>query len=70
MTEWKKFPAPDLERIFVAGWQKASGNTVAYWWLYEDMSDENGRPIDHPDALRWTELPECPAEPPSPDEVG
>lgn len=54
MSEWQDIEtAPSLERIIVAGWQPASGNVRAYWWWYEDVTDEHGRPIDWPHALMW-----------------
>ncbi len=53
--------APDLERVFVAGWQKPRGTVAAYWWLHEDHTDERGVPTEHPDALKW-----CPLPPPPP----
>jgi hypothetical protein len=59
-------PPPDLERVFVAGWQKPSGRTAGYWWVHEDMTNERGRPIDHPDALKWQFLPARPSTPPEP----
>lgn len=61
---WRHFPAPDLERVIVAGVQPKSGGTVAYWWIHEDMTDEKGVPIDHPTAIRWCYLPDRPSENP------
>lgn len=52
--------APTLERVFVAGWQPRSGTVQGYWWFYEDATDENGRPIDHPTAEKWMPLPPPP----------
>lgn len=61
-TEWQDIEsAPTLDRVFVAGWQPRHGNTEGYWWLYEDMTDENGKPIDHPNATMWRKLPAPPA---------
>lgn len=58
--------APTLDRVFVSGWQKRSGNTAGYWWVHEDCTDDNGVPMDHPDALLWRPLPERPNLPPPP----
>lgn len=57
--------APTLERIIVAGWQKDSGNVGAYWWWYEDYTDEHGKPMDWPSALMWRKPPEVPQSPPN-----
>ena len=63
--EWKHIStAPTLDRILVAGWQKPSGNVAGYWWYYEDMTDENGVPIDCPTALRWRPWSAAPTEAP------
>ncbi|MCW2276330.1 hypothetical protein M2321_003935 [Rhodoblastus acidophilus] len=58
--EWRQFPAPTLERVFASGWQKPSGNTVGYWWVHEDTTDERGVPMDKPSALLWQPIPERP----------
>lgn len=47
--------APDLERIMVLGVQKAHGTCRAYWWYHEDAA-QDGRAIEHPDALFWAPL--------------
>lgn len=36
--------APDLDRVIVAGWQKASGRVVGYWWMHEDVIAD-GKPL-------------------------
>lgn len=61
---WHDMPAPPLERIIVAGVQPRSGNVRAYWWIYEDVADEKGVPIDHPNAVKWMRLPAPPTEDP------
>lgn len=57
--------APDLERIWVAGWQKPSSTHRGYWWWQEDCAD-NGKGIEHPNALLWCPivLPPLPKEAP------
>jgi hypothetical protein len=62
MTTWHKFPAQPLDRVFVAGVQPRSGSCIAYWWLQEDVTDEKGFPMERPDAIRWTAIPEPPTE--------
>lgn len=55
--------APPLERVFVAGIQPASmTGCAAYWWYCEDVTDNAGVPMDHPDAIRWRPLPPPPKE--------
>ena len=49
-----------LDRIFAAGWQKKSNGCVGYWWVEEDVTDENGVPMDHPDAKFWQPIPKPP----------
>lgn len=66
--EWQDMnTAPTLERVFVAGWQRRYGSVSGYWWLYEDCTDQNGVPMEHPDALKWQPLPPPPASPPDLD---
>jgi hypothetical protein len=65
---WMPLPAPDLERVIVAGWQKSKTTTAGgWWWYYEDFTDEKGVPTEHPDALLWVRLqgtlPALPAAP-------
>jgi hypothetical protein len=54
--------APDLDRVFVAGWQPRHGNTAGYWWWHEDLI-VGGVPAEHPNATLWCEitLPAFPA---------
>ncbi len=54
--------ATDLDRVFVAGIQPADGGTAAYWYIGEDFTDENSKPMDHPNALLWMPLPPPPAK--------
>jgi N-glycosylase/DNA lyase len=54
--KWEPFPAPDLDRVMVIGWQKRNAACEAYWWHHEDITDERGIPMDHPDALYWVRL--------------
>lgn len=62
MSGWSDIKtAPELERIFVAGWQKPQNKTVGYWWVHEDVILD-GKPLDHPDALLWQPLPSPPSE--------
>jgi hypothetical protein len=63
--EWMPIhTAPKLERVFVAGWQKPHPPVRGYWWYYEDHTDEDGRPMEWPDALMWQPLPKPPVGPP------
>lgn len=66
---WREMPAPILERVIVAGWQRRHGTTAAYWWYHEDATDDVGRPIERPDAMLWVRLtdvlPQFPAAPTS-----
>lgn len=62
---WKTFPAPDLERVIVAGWQPHFGRVDGYWWFHEDHTDEGGMPMKHPGATLWVRLSEV--LPPLPD---
>lgn len=62
---WNDLPGPDLDRVFVAGWQPPHGNVRGYWWFYEDMTDEHGVPMEHPNALKWCALPSPPSDPPA-----
>lgn len=67
MSEWQDIKSVEpLDRVIVAGWQKASGTVAGYWWLHEDFIDEKGVPMDHPDALLWQPFPERPSQPPNP----
>ncbi|MGU9981500.1 hypothetical protein ACJ4V0_15805 [Phreatobacter sp. HK31-P] len=61
--EWRQFPAPDLDRIMVSGWQKRSGATRGYWWVHEDFTDERGRPMERPEAELWQPMPAAPTRP-------
>lgn len=66
MSGWKTFPAPDLERVIVAGYQPRRGNVAGYWWYHEDCTDGEGMPIDTPHATHWCPIvlppfPEAPA---------
>ena len=54
--------APKLDRVFVSGWQKRSGIIAGYWWLQEDMTDENGIPMYSPSAKYWRPLPVAPTK--------
>lgn len=54
--------APDLDRVFVAGIQPADRGTAAYWYVGEDFTDENRKPMDHPNARLWMPLPPPPAK--------
>lgn len=47
--------APELERVFVCGWQKQAGNVRGYWWWHEDCVSD-GVAIEHPEALYWTAI--------------
>ena len=68
MADWKSIQtAPTLDRVFVAGWQEHNGVCQAYWWYEEDVTDENGVPMTHPNALLWQPLPDPPKKPPTPD---
>lgn len=60
---WRPIPGPTLDRVFVAGWQPQNGTVRGYWWFYEDLTDEHGRPMEHSDATMWRPLP----PPPSPE---
>lgn len=55
--------APKLKRLLVAGWQPELRKCAGYWWYYEDMTDENGVPMNHPTALQWMPWPAPPALP-------
>jgi hypothetical protein len=56
--------APDLERVFVAGWQPRSGTVAGYWWWHEDVTSD-GVALDHEHATHWFPiiLPRFPAGP-------
>lgn len=61
--QWRPIEsAPKLERIFVAGWQPPHLTTRGYWHYGEDVTDENGVPMDHPQARLWMPLPALPQE--------
>lgn len=66
--EWRPLPGPTLERVMIAGWQARNGFTAGYWWYHEGVTDENGMPIDDPDARLWAPLV-IPPFPKSPDDV-
>lgn len=60
-SKWRPIEeASSLDRIFVSGWQKRSGSVAGYWWVHEDVTDENGKPMDHPDATYFQPLPTPP----------
>jgi len=61
-NEWKEFPAPRFERVFLAGVQPRRGFTSAYWWIEEGVTDENGMPFERPEAIRWCRIPKPPQE--------
>jgi len=68
MSEWQPIEtAPSLERIIVAGWQPEHGAIKGYWWWYEDHTNEHGKPIDFPSALKWHKPIPVPSE--SPDQI-
>lgn len=56
--------APKVDRVFVSGIQPAHKTVTSYRWVHEDCTDENGKPMDHPDADMWRPLP--PTNPPLP----
>ena len=59
MTTWQPIEtAPTLERVMVCCWSPRSGNVSGYWWYYEDITDEKGVPMDHPDASHFLILSE------------
>lgn len=63
--EWREIAsAPDLERVFVAGWQPRHGNMGGYWWWHEDVVVD-GAATEHPDATLWypIALPPLPTPP-------
>ncbi len=65
MNDWQPIEtAPELERVFVAGWERRSGRVDGYWWWHEDHCYE-GKAIEHPNATMWCpiNLPPLP-EPP------
>ena len=65
--EWKPIEtAPELERVIVCGWQKPTNTCQGYWWWHEDAV-QDGKAIEYPDALYWTEfvLPLFPLAPPA-----
>jgi hypothetical protein len=65
MSGWRPIDtAPDLDRVWVAGWQAHHGNVSGYWWWHEDVCSD-GKAIEHPDALLWFPimLPAFPARP-------
>ena len=65
-ARWKPIEtARSLDRVIVAGWQPRSGSVAGYWWYHEDVTDEDGKPIEYTDALLWHPFPEVPREPPA-----
>jgi len=54
--------AGSLDRVFVSGIQKASGHCISYRWYHEDITDENGVPMDHPDADMFRPIPKGPSD--------
>lgn len=52
--------APDMDRIWVAGWQNRHGRCAGYWWQEEDMVI-NGKPQGNPAAIVWRPIPEAPS---------
>lgn len=59
---WREFPAPSMERVFLAGVQPRSGRVQSYWWVQEGVTDENGCAWECPGAIRWLPLPDKPKE--------
>lgn len=58
--------APDLDRIWVAGWQAAHGGTRGYWW-YHEGSAKNGKSLEpYAGASLWAPL-NLPPLPPTPE---
>lgn len=70
--EWQDISsAPTLERVIVAGWRPRQGTTSGYWWFHEDCTDNNGAPMDHPNATHFVVLQSVlPTFPPAPQEKG
>ena len=66
---WQRIDAaPDLERVIVAGWQPRIGSVAGYWWHHEDCTDEDGSPMEHPDATLFVRIADViPAFPPAPE---
>ncbi|HQT65951.1 MAG TPA: hypothetical protein PLO16_15740 [Acidocella sp.] len=58
--------APELDRIWVCGWQKPSGSVIGYWWWHEDVC-VNSRALEHPEATHWAVIV-LPDFPPAPGE--
>jgi hypothetical protein len=59
--EWQDIStAQELDRVFVSGYQKPSGNVAGYWWVHEDVI-VNGKPLEHPSATKWQPLPKPPS---------
>ncbi len=53
-SKWRPIEeAGAFDRIIVAGWQKPKGTTAGYWWYHEDVTDQNGKPMDHPEATKF-----------------
>lgn len=52
--------APTLERVIVSGIQPKCGTCPAYRWYHEDVTDENGVPMDRPNADLFRYLPTPP----------
>jgi hypothetical protein len=69
VSEWQKIEtAPELERIWVCGWQKKTKGFAGYWWWSEDMIVD-GKAMDHPDATHWAPIV-LPLSFPPPPEAG
>lgn len=65
VISWSPFPGPTFDRVMVCGWSNATQTCQGYWWYQEDVCDENGIPMEKPDALYWAPLilPPFPKEP-------
>ncbi len=68
MGNWQPIEtAPELDRIWVAGWQPRNQTTRGYWWWHEDCCYE-GKAIEHPEATLWCRIV-LPDLPPSPEKT-
>lgn len=57
--------APDMDRVWVCGYQPRRGSCAGYWWYHEDVTAD-GKPFDHPDASHWCAIV-LPKFPPAPE---
>ena len=56
VTGWQPIEtAPDMERLWVCGWQPKIGRVMGYWWYHEDVCDA-GVAIEHPNARYWSPI--------------